>query len=137
MLSEFLLNYRKEILAITEDRLVEINRSTPLEQIKTGLPLILTQLMTMLEYSGGSSNTLRMEIAFFHSKELIRLGLSMTELTSFFEVICKSINELSKTTKFSITDAEFYELDLCLDIAIANTITEFSNPVKRNLDSSF
>jgi len=60
-----------------------------------------------------------------HAKEYLRLGYTISEVVHSYGIICQSITELATTMEFEITSREFRQLNLSLDTAIAEAVTEY------------
>jgi len=60
-----------------------------------------------------------------HGTEMQRLGYSLSHVVHAYGAMCQSITELVTVKHAHISPAEFRELNLCLDVAIAGAVTEY------------
>lgn len=60
-----------------------------------------------------------------HAKEAYRLGYTVSQLIHSYGCICQGITEFAHETDSRITAAEFSQLNLCLDVAIAQAVSVF------------
>lgn len=60
-----------------------------------------------------------------HGTEMLRLGYSLSHVVHAYGAICQAITELVTKKHLSISSAEFRDLNLCLDVAIAGAVTEY------------
>lgn len=128
MLHEFLTINRGEI--ITRTRQKQTNRPWPLastSELEHGVPLFLTQLARVL-----SSDTAKAPIAdgdiaasaTLHGRELLALGFNVSQVVHDYGDVCQAITDLIVARNAPITPREFHVLNRCLDIAIAEAVTE-------------
>jgi signal transduction histidine kinase len=62
-----------------------------------------------------------------HGRELFQRGSSIREVVHNYGAVCQTITELAVQRDFAIAGAEFQTLNLCLDDAIAEAVTEYSD----------
>lgn len=68
-----------------------------------------------------------------HGREYHRLGFTVSEVVHSYGIICQSITSLADELGFDITAREFQHLNLSLDTAIAEAVTEFER-VRDDID---
>lgn len=66
-----------------------------------------------------------------HAQEAHQMGYTITQLVRGYGSICQGITEFAKKTGTKITPAEFAQLNLGLDVAIAQAVTEFQSLGKK------
>jgi signal transduction histidine kinase len=60
-----------------------------------------------------------------HGKEYLRLGYTVSEVVHSYGVVCQAITDFAAKLDYTITSREFRQLNLSLDTAIAEAVTEF------------
>ena len=83
----------------------------------------------LIEALRGGHETLNAEIvdgALLHGHDLMRQGLTVSEVVHTYGDICQSVTELAVEVDESITTDDFRTFNRCLDDAIAAAVTEFS-----------
>ncbi len=128
MLYEFVDLNRDLIIARTSDRVrTRLWPSVAPGEVEHGVPLFLTQL----------SETLRLEVtsapfpadaigaaAAHHGGDLLRSGFTVSQVVNDYGDICQTITSLAVEQRAPISVEEFQTLNRCLDIAIAEAVTE-------------
>lgn len=127
MLFQFLEKYRPEILDLTEQKTLklagDLNSSV---ELKKGLPHFFEQLIIFLKGSNaGATEKKILSGAATHGKELLRLNYTLSHVVHAYGAMCQAITEYAYRKKLNITPAEFNDLNLCLDLAIAAAVSEF------------
>jgi hypothetical protein len=59
-----------------------------------------------------------------HGRDLLSLGFTVSQVVHDYGDICQAITEVAVEQNLPITTAEFHVLNRCLDIAIAEAVTE-------------
>jgi signal transduction histidine kinase len=141
----FLANNCDELIARCKAKVAKRPlRAATYEQVETGIPMFLGQLMKTLlaEEAGRSDDSLKIsgasggngsalsEIgisAQAHGKDLLSLGYTVDQVVHDYGDLCQAITDLAfeKDTPFTID--EFRTLNRCLDNAIADAVTAFSD----------
>lgn len=141
---DFLENNRNELIARCKAKVVERTKrlATP-QQLENGVPLFLAQLIRTLRAeqagnaeegerisgpAGGDSHALS-EVgvsAAAHGKELLKLGFSVDQVVHDYGDLCQAITDLAFARDAPFAIDEFRTLNRCLDNAIADAVTEFS-----------
>ncbi|HET6333764.1 MAG TPA: HAMP domain-containing sensor histidine kinase [Polyangiales bacterium] len=73
----------------------------------------------------GSSNPAIGESAAKHGNELLQRGFTIGQVVHDYGGVCQTITELAVEKSAPITPSEFQTLNLCLDDAIAEAVTEY------------
>lgn len=98
-------------------------RPTQLE-LEHGVPLFLDQLIVGLSAKPGHASASGAS-ATKHGGDLLRMGFTIAQVVNDYGDACQSITELAIEQGATITNEEFQALNLCLDNAIAEAVTEF------------
>lgn len=134
MLHQFLATNRDRIT----DRARAKNTSQPLGgatelELRGGAPLLLTQLIGMLQALPESSRADIGKGAARHGGELLRMGVSVEAVVRVYGGLCQAITELAVEDDVSIHASEFKTLNLCLDDAVAAAVSEFGRQREQSL----
>jgi len=152
---EFLLNNKDEILALTEEKTLELaGARASSAQLKQGLPIFFQQLLgilllerpadsrhvtnktevqgandadeaTMALAAGRPEDARVAEAAALHGTEMLRLGYTLSHVVHAYGAMCQAITELANKKDFHIDVIGFHDLNQCLDVAIAGAVTEY------------
>jgi len=127
MLHEFLLQNKKEILLLSEEKTKTLaGARSDSVQLKIGLPLFFDQLLKVLEEKlSKSPPDALLRAAAEHGKEFLRLGYSLSHVVHAYGAMCQSITEYATINNANISPQEFNILNGCLDVAIASAVSEF------------
>jgi signal transduction histidine kinase len=136
MLYEFLLLEREKILALCSNKLVRLadSRSSS-QEMERGLPLFYDELIEVLRADADEFGEARKdEIESLHrnsaelrAKESLRLGYSISQVVHGYGALCQAITQyIEENTSQTTSPREFNRLNFCLDIAIAEAVTEFN-----------
>jgi signal transduction histidine kinase len=144
LLHEFLTSHRAAL--IERCRLKVVARRAPRAtdaELEHGIPLFLDQLIKTLkveqtadpmqsrQVSGpsGGSQSVTSEIgaaAALHGLELLTEGVSIDQVVHDYGDLCQAITEMANESGANVQIEEFQTLNRCLDNAIADAVTEFS-----------
>lgn len=143
MLHEFVAAHRDELIERCRAKVAErlAPRPTPSE-IEFGVPLFLGQLVELLRADqphlppkgGESKPALRVvprgkvdatSTATKHGRELHVHGFSVNQVVHDYGDVCQAITELAMEAGVPVTVEEFQTLNMALDNAIADAVTEF------------
>ncbi|WP_345816878.1 HAMP domain-containing sensor histidine kinase (plasmid) [Paraburkholderia sp. PREW-6R] len=144
MMHDFLANNRDELVRRCRAKVAgRPGRSATVEQLENGVPLFLEQLIRVLraEQSSDPMDGLRISgpaggggvpseiglAAAQHGRELLILGFSIGEAVHDYGDICQAITDLAHERDAPFSVDEFRTLNRCLDNAIADAVTEFSD----------
>lgn len=144
MLSNFLDHNRADLIArCTAKVAARVTRNASAQQLRTGVPMFLEQLIQTLqaEDAGGASAGLRISgpaggdytdlaeigiTAVAHGKALLALDYTVDQVVHDYGDLCQAVTDLAfeRDAPFSID--EYRTLNRCLDNAIADAVTAFS-----------
>ncbi|HEY5945573.1 MAG TPA: HAMP domain-containing sensor histidine kinase [Kofleriaceae bacterium] len=68
-----------------------------------------------------------------HGGDLLRMGFTIAQVVHDYGDVCQTITDLAIEQKAMITAAEFQALNLCLDDAIADAVTEYARQREVNI----
>ncbi len=128
MLHEFVTTHRDAIIARSRQKVK--GRPWPSaspSELENGLPLFLTQLSDVLLAEATPGSTPSRAIgpsAALHGGDLLALGFTVSEVVHDYGDICQAVTELAVEEGAPITTEEFHTLNHCLDVAIAEAVTE-------------
>jgi len=125
MLSEFISVHREEI--ISRCRMKVAARSVPppsQAEIDHGVPLFLEQLVDALRRGLLSSAEIG-ETALLHGHDLLRQGLSVSQVVHDYGDVCQAVTELAVELNAPISTEDFRRLNRCLDDAIAGAVSQY------------
>jgi signal transduction histidine kinase len=142
MLLEFIRDNRAELINRTREKVRSrpSPRPTP-DEIESGVPLFLTQFTELLasthrEHTLPSAPPATPAIrtsATIHGNELLRRGFTIAQVVHDYGDICQATTELAGIQEKEFSTNEFHILNLCLDNAIAEAVTEYSRQREQNL----
>jgi len=125
MLHQFLSSDFDKIIA--RSRAKSAKRIAPratAAELEHGIPLFLTQLITILQEPPASSTAEIGASATKHGGDLLRMGFSVGQVVHNYGELCQAITEIAVEDKVLITNSEFKTLNGCLDDAIASAVSE-------------
>jgi signal transduction histidine kinase len=126
MLHEFVTSNRATIIARCRAKIASRPAPRPTDvELEHGVPLFLDQLADSLRVA-LSPNPAIAQSAAKHGIELLNSGFTIAQVVNDYGGICQAITELAVETGASITSSEFQCLNLCLDLAIAEAVTEYA-----------
>lgn len=131
MLHEFLTAEAKGILASCKAKLLDLSDSrSSSDEMDVGLPVFYNELVEVLRADEEETSE---ELSHPHrnsaqrrGKESLRLGYTISQVVHGYGTLCQAITEYAGQHDQSITAREFNRLNYCLDVAIAEAVTEFS-----------
>lgn len=132
MLFEFIATHREVIIARTRKKLASrtVPHSTDVE-IAHGVPLFLDQLAARLRVDAEPGADQLSASASIHGSELLNAGFTIGQVVQDYGDICQAITELAVELGPQITNEDFRTLNLCLDIAITDAVTEYARQSER------
>jgi signal transduction histidine kinase len=141
MLHEFLLKYEIPILALAAEKVFGISEARPTTfELEKGLPLFYADLIELLKKGPNNpekSERVKEDIiqseASGHGKESLRLGYTISQVVHGYGAICQSITEYAHHKETKISAWEFHELNLSLDVAIADAVTTYEEVGRQNI----
>lgn len=136
VLLEFLVTERKNILLLCAAKLLDVSgvRSTSPE-LEAGLPTFYDELVQVLSADQFETpaavdsllGSVHRECALRRGRESLRLGYTISQVVHGYGALCQAITEYAARHCLEPIDArEFNRLNFCLDVAIAEAVTEFT-----------
>ncbi|HET7672334.1 MAG TPA: hypothetical protein VFK84_18145 [Burkholderiales bacterium] len=140
MLQDFLTSHRNELIRHCREKVAK--RFAPIhtpQVIDHGVPLFLEQLVAtlaseQLTTARAESEPARSPVATeigraatVHGTELLRLGFTVDQVVHHYGDVCQAITDLAVKSKADITTDEFRTLNRCLDEAIADAVTAYTD----------
>lgn len=123
MLADFISKNRTEILS-------ELGRNTrrrgvePVE-IPFGVPVFLDQLARMLDLPPGKRQEMNRDAA-ARGAVLMARGYTVAEVIHDYGDVCQAVTEVAVRSGEPVDSADFRNLNMCLDEAIAEAVTEYT-----------
>lgn len=134
MLHEFLTTHRSELIERCRAKVARRRapRPTPAE-LEHGVPLFLDQLTQMLpgrpgfgqRANAGAEARIR-DGAIKHGEQLLQHNFTIDQVVYDYGDLCQSITEVAAEENAPITAQEFGVLNIRLDDAIADAVTEYA-----------
>ena len=130
MLHEFITTYRDPIITRAREKLTDRPWALVSDsELEHGVPLFLSQLSDTLRLEVAArpaSDTAIGASAAQHGRELRAHGFTISQVVHDYWDICQAITEIALEQKLPITTEEFNTLNRCLDVAIAQAVTEYA-----------
>ena len=124
---KFITTHRELIVARTREKVASRTAPRPTEvEIVHGVPLFLDQLSARLRTNIEPGASQIGASASLHGGELLVAGFTIGQVVHDYGNICQAITELAVELESQITNEDFRMLNLCLDIAIADAVTEYA-----------
>lgn len=140
MLYDFLISHRGELIAECKKKVAKRYEPAPLPSvIDHGVPLFLEQLCHTLNSEQVTTVRIPYEplrspvdspighAATLHGAELLRLGYTVDQVVHHYGDVCQAVTDLAARRGTTISVDEFRTLNRCLDEAIADAVTAFSD----------
>lgn len=127
MLVEFISQHRDLLVERARDKArMRVTPAATLAELETGVPLFLDQFSSRLklEHSDGL-NEIAAD-ATIHGGELLAAGFTIGQVVHGYGDICQSVMQLAIELEAAFTPESFKKLNMCLDIAIADAVTEYA-----------
>jgi hypothetical protein len=141
VLYEFLEKNEKTILGRAISKTIGISEDRPsTRELEKGLPIFYQELILALKNGPDAKATnniqqseeLKTTQAASHGKESQRLGYTVSQVVHGYGTLCQSVTEYAQEQHFNIKAWEFRELNLLLDIAIAQAVTQYTKLTKQD-----
>jgi signal transduction histidine kinase len=140
ILSDFLTQNKNEIIQLCRDKVLAAGESKPTSTLlERGLPFFYDELIEVLKRAGSLAfiDLIKQDgEAAVHGKESLRLGYTISQVVHAYGAVCQSITEFVQAKSYQITPLEFQTLNLALDCAIAEAVTEFEKTQSENVARS-
>jgi signal transduction histidine kinase len=131
MLADFVLQNRSAILDGARARVASRASPKPNEdELVNGIPAFVDQLVSALRLAESSRRIDHSQITLSageHGSDLFRMGLTIAQVVHDYGDVCQTVTELAAAQNARISASEFQTLNLCLDDAIAEAVTQFAS----------
>jgi signal transduction histidine kinase len=135
MLDDFITSNREAITARARARVASRTSPKPSDlELRNGIPVFLDQLGDALRTERAGKGVDHRKIgqsATLHGGDLLRMGLTIGQVVHDYGDVCQTITEMALEQEAPISSADFRTLNLCLDDAIAEAVTEYSRQRER------
>lgn len=139
MLADFIMLNSGVILARARTRVASRVSPKPNDQeLEHGVPAFLGELVAALRLAESGDTVDHAQIALSagrHGHHSFRMGLTIAQVVHDYGDVCQAITELATDQDAQIPAAEFKTLNLCLDDAIAEAVTQFADQRERAVTS--
>ncbi|MBC8072524.1 MAG: HAMP domain-containing histidine kinase [Deltaproteobacteria bacterium] len=129
MLADFIVERRAAIVVRARAR-VAGRTSRPSEVgLSNGIPVFLDQLVDALRIARSSDLVDHQAIrdsARDNGRDLLGMGLTIAQVVHDYGDVCQVITELATEASARIAPGEFRTMNLCIDDAIAEAVTEYA-----------
>jgi signal transduction histidine kinase len=126
MLVDFIVSNREDLIRRTRAKVVKRVVPIPTEsELSSGVPLFLDQLVDTLRNAGAVEKNETDRGAAVHGAALLGRGYTVAQVVHDYGDVCQAITEAAVELHAAITAEEFQILNLSLDIAIAQAVTEY------------
>lgn len=130
MLSDFLSQNREMILALSRRKVaVSAGSASDPQAWNRGLPEVFEHLIGSLQhiskYGIPSSTESSGAMSGRRGEEMLRLGLTVSQVVQGYSAICQSITETARDRGLDISTSEFNIINRVLDLAIAEAVTSY------------
>ena len=128
MLFDFIAQNRDLLVARARDKVRQRVAPAPTElELLHGVPLFLDQFSSLLKSREEEGASAIGVTAALHGGELLAAGFTVGQVVHGYGDVCQTVMELAVEKHVSITPTNFKTLNMCLDIAIAEAVTEYSH----------
>jgi signal transduction histidine kinase len=138
MLDDFITANRDAIIENARTRVTLRGSPEPtVDELERGIPAFVGQLRDALcraRSTDVADNRQIAKTARSYGHDLLRQGLTIGQVVHDYGDVCQSITALAIREGASISGEEFRTLNLCLDDAIAEAVTEFARQRERAIE---
>jgi hypothetical protein len=135
MLAEFLQTHRADLIARTRAKAASRSAPRPTEnEPECGVPLFLDQLTDMLR--SPRSGTEAISRSGLQGRAPLRTGFTVAQVVRGYGDVCQAVTELAVEVDAPITVEEFRALNLCLDDAITEAVTDYATQRERSIEDA-
>lgn len=138
VLDQFLTANRDVIIARTRARVAVRTCPKPSQvELANGIPIFLDQLGDALRLAKSSDLIDHEQLGMSagrHGYDLLRMGLTIAQVVHDYGDVCQVITELAVEQRAPISIEEFRTLNLCLDDAIAQAVTEYTRQREHEIE---
>jgi len=125
MLAEFITVHRKELIGRCKAKATKRAPAPPPEEaLEHGVPKFLDELVEELHLENATNPAIS-KTAALYGHDLLRQGLSVSQVVHTYGDVCQSITELAVELDAPIETDDFRRLNRCLDDAIAAAVTQY------------
>lgn len=140
MLAEFVTENRDAIITMAQSRVAARTHPVPTDaELKNGIPRFLDQLVDALQLAVVTDKVDHVELgtsAGKHGADLLALGLTIGQVVHDYGDVCQAVTQLITEHGVQLASHEFRTLNLCLDDAIAEAVTEYARQRERSAAAS-
>jgi signal transduction histidine kinase len=134
MLLEFIIDNREKVIALTWAKAAKRLAPRPTEvELTNGVPIFLDQLADVLRRADDSVKETMERSAAAHAAARFGLGHSVAQVVHDYGDLCEAVTELAEAVDAPITTEEFQTLTRCLDIVVAEAVTEYARLQERSM----
>jgi signal transduction histidine kinase len=134
MLSDFISQHRDLLVERAREQVRLRVAPAPTElEIAHGVPLFLDQFSSRLRLSESQTSPEINPDATIHGGELLAAGFTIGQVVHGYGDICQSVMQLAVEMQLSVPAKSFKTLNLCLDVAIAEAVTEYASRRERRI----
>jgi signal transduction histidine kinase len=128
MLFELIAQHRDLLVARAREKVRQRVAPAPTElELSRGVPLFLDQFSTRLKRSEDHEASVINTDATIRGGELLEAGFTIGQVVHGYGDICQSVMQLAVELQISVPPKSFKTLNMCLDIAIADAVTEYAS----------
>ena len=117
---------RELIVARTREKVATRRAPRPTDvELTHGIPLFVDQLTARLNPTTEPQARAYAASAAVRGGEFLRMGLTVGQVVYDYGNVCQAVTEIAVEQKLQLPAEEFRSLNICLDIAIAEAVTEY------------
>ena len=129
MLHDFLTAERENILSLAKSTASNSQGIRVTTVMEEGWSVFYSELIGLMKldapFASHGEKGVHTIGAEEQGKEYLRLGYTISEVVHSYGLICQAITATASEKAFEITSREFQQLNLSLDTAIAEAVTEY------------
>jgi signal transduction histidine kinase len=126
MLIDFISKNHDELVARTKEMVAKRLDPADVEgELTSGVPLFLEHFTATLRHKTAAMDATMDSAASLQGARLLARGYTVGQVVHNYGDLCQAITELADEIHAPITADEFHTLNLCLDNAIAEAVTEY------------
>jgi signal transduction histidine kinase len=127
MIADFILEHRDLLVERVRDKTRQRVAPVPTAiELETGVPLFLDKFWSRLRLDEAHAFSEIGADATIHGGELLAAGFTIGQVVHGYGDICQCVMQLAVELHAAITAESFKRLNMCLDIAIADAVTEYA-----------
>ncbi len=127
MLADFVAANRAALIEYARKKVAgrTAPRATGVE-LRHGVPLFLDELAVRLRAQEAVESDAFESMATLRGSEALHAGLTIGQVVHGYGDICQAVTELATLHGVQISSPDFQKLNLCLDLAIADSVSEYA-----------